>query len=300
LRQGGVAAVTGEETNNQTMDKMVYGDDYHFIPMTSVNSGEGFEVVRDVYGLTVQIVNVAFLGSPASRAWVLVDAGMPGSAEAILDAAEERFGENCPPRAIVLTHGHFDHVGAVIELVERWGCPVYANEAELPHLTGKLAYPEPDASVEGGLVAKMSPFFPNEPIDLGRHVRPLPVDGSVPDAPGWRWLHTPGHSRGHVSLFREADRTLVAGDAFVTVKQDALYKVLTQQPEVCGPPRYLTPDWQGAWESVKRLAELKPKAALTGHGIPLYDEELAEGLAALTRDFERVAIPDYGKFVGKQ
>jgi hypothetical protein len=51
---------------------------------------------------------------------------------------------------------------------------------------------------------------------------------------------------------------------------------------------------------VKKLAELKPRAALTGHGIPLYDEELEEGLAALARDFDRVAIPDYGKFVGRQ
>jgi glyoxylase-like metal-dependent hydrolase (beta-lactamase superfamily II) len=292
--------VTTEQQNDQSAEKMVYGDDYHFIPVTSVNSGRGFEVVREVYGLTVQIVNVAFLGSPAGRDWVLVDAGMPGSAGTILDAAEERFGENCSPRAIVLTHGHFDHVGAVIELVEHWGCPVYAHELELPYLTGKQAYPDPDATVEGGMVAKMSPFFPNEAIDLGRHVHPLPADGAVPHATGWRWLHTPGHSRGHVSLFREADRTLVAGDAFVTVKQDALYKVLTQEPEVCGPPRYLTPDWHTAWESVKKLAALKPDAALTGHGIPLYDEDLAEGLSALDRDFDRVAIPDYGKFVGTQ
>jgi glyoxylase-like metal-dependent hydrolase (beta-lactamase superfamily II) len=293
-------SIEEQAPNDPMSEHMAYGSDYHFIPVTSVNSGTMFEVAQDVYGLTVQIVNVAFLGSPASGDWVLVDAGMPGCAGTLLDAAEERFGENGSPRAIILTHGHFDHVGAVIELVEHWGCPVYAHEQELPYLTGKHAYPEPDATVEGGMVAKMSPMFPNEAINLGSHVHPLPADGAVPHAPGWRWLHTPGHSPGHVSLFREADSTLIAGDAFVTVKQDALYKVLTQQPEVCGPPRYLTPDWHAARESVKRLAALKPQAALTGHGIPLYDEELANGLSALVQDFERVAVPDYGKFVGTQ
>ena len=39
--------------------------------------------------------------------------------------------------------------------------------------------------------------------------------------PGWRWVHTPGHTAGHVSLFRDADRTLIAGDAFVTTKQES-------------------------------------------------------------------------------
>ncbi|GFR37325.1 hypothetical protein PRECH8_06210 [Insulibacter thermoxylanivorax] len=91
----------------------------------------------------------------------------------------------------------------------------------------------------------------------------------IPSLPSYRWMHTPGHSPGHVSLFRESDRTLIAGDAFVTVRQDSLYKVLTQQKEINGPPRYLTTDWQAAKESVKRLAALKPAYAVMGHGPPM-------------------------------
>ena len=45
-----------------------------------------------------------------------------------------------------------------------------------------------------------------------------PSDGSIPNMPGWQWIHTPGHSPGHISLFREKDRSLIAGDAFVAVK----------------------------------------------------------------------------------
>ena len=60
---------------------------------------------------------------------------------------------------------------------------------------------------------------------------------------GWRWIFTPGHSPGHISLFRDSDRTLIVGDAFVTTKQESLMSVMTQRMEMHGPPMYFTPDW---------------------------------------------------------
>lgn len=74
---------------------------------------------------------------------------------------------------------------------------------EIPFLTGQQSYPEPDPTVEGGMVAKMSPLFPNEPIDLGNNVKALPTDGTVPHMPEFRWIHTPGHTPGHISLFEK-------------------------------------------------------------------------------------------------
>lgn len=272
--------------------------DINYLPVTSLRSGLGQEVTPDLYCYTNQIVNLCFVGNPdKAQEWVLIDTGMPESANRIVDAAEERFGESCKPKAIVLTHGHFDHVGAVISLVEKWNVTVYAHASELPYLTGKSSYPEPDGSVEGGLVARLSPLFPNEPVNLANHVQVLPADGSVPHMPDWRWVHTPGHAPGHVSLFRDHDRSLIAGDAFVTVKQDSLYRVLTQDKEVCGPPRYLTTDWDAAKESVKKLHALQPFAVITGHGQPMSGEELSKGLTTLVNEFDRVAIPDYGRYV---
>lgn len=283
------------------MDKeMNYGDDYKFIPTSSIGNGIGIEVLPDLYQYTVQIVNIAFIGKPGSNDFVLVDAGMPSSANRIITATEERFGKNSRPKAINLTHGHFDHVGAIIELINHWEVPVYAHPLELPYLTGQQSYPEPDPTVEGGMVAKMSPIFPNEPINLGNHVQALPSDGSVPHLPDFRWIHTPGHSPGHVSFFRESDRALIAGDAFVTVKQESLYKVLTQEKEISGPPRYLTTDWEAARESVKQLESLQPSAAITGHGLPMTGEELTKNLQKLVHEFDQIAIPDYGKFVDDQ
>src|SRR5699024_9845445 len=147
-------------------DKMHYGEDYKYVPATSIASGSGIEVLPDLFQYTVQIVNIHMVGRPDSEDFVLIDAGMPRSADMIMGAVEEQFGESRKPNAIILTHGHFDHVGALIELIDEWNVPVYAHELEIPYLTGEKKYPEPDSTVEGGLVAKMSPYFPNDPINL--------------------------------------------------------------------------------------------------------------------------------------
>jgi glyoxylase-like metal-dependent hydrolase (beta-lactamase superfamily II) len=281
-------------------DTMSYGEDFKPIPATSILNGHLEEVAPDLACLTVQIANLAYVGLPGEAGWVLVDAGMPGSADEIIARADKRFGANARPAAIVLTHGHFDHVGAIIELVRHWSAPVYAHTLEMPFLTGKSPYPDPDPGVEGGMVAKVSRFFPHEPIDLGSNVQPLPNDGSVPGMDGWRWIHTPGHSPGHISLFRDSDRALIAGDAFVTCRQDVLYKVLVQQLEINGPPRYFTPDWQASWNSVRALAELNPAMAVTGHGRPVEGAELTTGLRNLADRFDEIAIPEHGKYVTGQ
>jgi glyoxylase-like metal-dependent hydrolase (beta-lactamase superfamily II) len=276
---------------------MNYGHDYKYIPATSIGSGVGIQVLPDIFCYTDKIVNIVLVGNPEKENYVLVDAGMPGSANEIISVTEERFGANTRPKAILLTHGHFDHVGAIVELIQHWDVPVFAHELEMPYLTGKTSYPDPDPSVEGGILAKISSFFPNEPIDLGHHIQQLPSDDSVPYMPEFRWIHTPGHTPGHVSFFRDKDHTLIVGDAFVTVKQDSLYKVLTQEQEINGPPCYFTPDWESSWQSVKKLEALNPSVVITGHGLPMSGELLATGLKKLANEFDRIAIPDYGKYV---
>ncbi|WP_207430179.1 MBL fold metallo-hydrolase [Sabulibacter ruber] len=270
--------------------------DDKFIPMTSISTGQIKQVRPDVYYYTNQIVNFALVGNASH--WVLVDAGMPKSAQEIMDVAKGVFGSMARPAAIILTHGHFDHVGGLAGILEAWHVPVYAHPLEFPFLTGKMAYPEPDVTVEGGMLAKISSIYPHEPIDISSaNLQLLPEDGSVPGMPGWGWVFTPGHSPGHVALFREADRTLISGDAVITVKQDSFYKVLMQTEEVQGPPRYLTTDWQAAWESVRKLEALRPDLIVPGHGQYMQGEALTRGLRRLVEEFQIIAIPDHGKFV---
>lgn len=269
-----------------------------FQPMTSVSSGHGIEMAPDLYCFTVQIVNVVFFGiAGEGNDWVLIDAGMPKSGTRIKDEAEKRFGIDNPPKAIILTHAHFDHIGGLIDLLEIWDVPVYAHELELPYITGQKNYPEPDTTVEGGMVAKLSFMFPHESIDIGVSAHALSDDHTVPFMPGWKWIHTPGHTEGHISLFRNDDHAMIVGDAFVTVIQDELYKVFTQEKEIGGPPRYLTPDWEAAEQSVGILAALRPNIAITGHGVPVEGQWLHENLNKLDTEFQSIAVPDHGKYV---
>lgn len=253
------------------------------------------EAAPDLLSLRTLFVNVCFIGEPGSRSWVLVDTGMTGFTDSIMRLAEERF--TGPPVAIVLTHGHFDHVGSVIELVQHWGTPVYAHPLEFPYLTGMKDYQKPDPSVGGGLLSSISFLYPNDAIDLDDRIVPLPQDGSVPGAPGWKWLHTPGHTPGHVSLFQEQRRLLVAGDAFITVKQESALTVILQEKEIHGPPAYFTTDWQAAQKSVEMLASLKPEIAVTGHGQYMHGAELSNQLERLAGNFERMAVPKQGRYV---
>ena len=260
---------------------------------------EPYPLTDDLAYLRTAIVNVFFYGRPGQddHSWVLIDAGMPGSAGRIAEAARRRFGRGSRPSAIVLTHGHFDHIGAVRELAEAWDVPVYAHPLEFPYLTGRSSYPPPDPSVGGGAMASLSWLYPSGPIDLGGRLRPLPDDGSIPEMPGWRWIFTPGHAPGHVSLFRDADRTLIAGDAFITTKQESAFAVFAQRPEIHGPPMYFTPDWESSRRSVEALAALEPELAATGHGPPMHGEAMRSALHVLARDFDRRAVPSHGRYV---
>jgi len=257
-------------------------------------------LAHDVGWVPLSIVNVYLVGprGAASGNWALVDAGLSLSAPAILRAVDDWVGQNSRPQAIILTHGHFDHVGSVKALAERWDVPVYAHPLEMPFITGRSAYPPPDPTVGGGLMAFSSPLYSRGPIDLGQRVRPLPNDGSVPGMPGWRWLPTPGHSPGHVSLFRDADRFLIVGDAFVTTKQESAYSALTGRPTlVHRPPAYFTVDWQRAKNSVRALARLNPEYAAAGHGFPMRGATMRAQLKQLAEHFDEIAVPPAGRYV---
>jgi glyoxylase-like metal-dependent hydrolase (beta-lactamase superfamily II) len=253
------------------------------------------DIASDVVGLRLLFVNLFAIRSAAG--WTLVDAGLYGSAPRIRQWARQHFGDE-PPAGIILTHAHFDHVGALETLLEAWRVPVYVHAEEIEYAQGVRPYPPPDPSVGGGAMARMASLYPRRPVALTDTVLPLPADGSLRGLPGWRWIHTPGHTAGHVSLFREADRTLIAGDAFCTTKQESFFAALvTQKPELHGPPAYFTTDWDAAEASVTRLAELRPARIAAGHGRPMAGDDTTRALSELAARFRELAVPEQGRYV---
>src|SRR5699024_8639742 len=106
--------------------------DYEELMAYSQMGKSGIPLRPDVFVSMDQTVNSIFIGTPGKSEFVLIDTGMPNRAESFIRTAKELFGEEAKPRAILLTHGHFDHVGSIIELVEKWQVPVYAHKKELP------------------------------------------------------------------------------------------------------------------------------------------------------------------------
>ncbi|MCL6440758.1 MAG: FAD-dependent oxidoreductase [Thermoleophilum sp.] len=82
---------------------------------------------------------------------------------------------------------------------------------------------------------------------------------------GFRVLHVPGHSAGHIALWREHDGVLILGDVVNNID------TLTGIPGLYEPKAFFTPDPAANRRSARRLGELEPRLVLFGHGAPLRD-----------------------------
>ena len=139
----------------------------------------------------------------------LIDTGAPGSGRFILRQLRELGREPRDVARIILTHYHIDHRGAADELRRATGARVLIHASEAPYLRGLLPYPNP---VQSRPLAALA-----APLLAAVKGRPLEVeelnDGDVLDIlGGLRVLHSPGHTRGSITLSLPREGLLVAGD----------------------------------------------------------------------------------------
>ena len=194
---------------------------------------------------------------------VLVDTGIKQLAGTIARSLEGR-----AVSAIALTHAHGDHAGAMRQLSERWNVPIWCGAADREATeTGRLVLAPTISRLRLGPVANAVAGFDGAPV-----ARSLAEGDSL--GSGFTVLDTPGHSPGHVSFWRESDRTLICGDVFFHMH------LLTTVPGLRQPPDLFTPDPAQNRASERRLAALEPSTVGFGHG-PV----LREGAAAQLRGF---------------
>ena len=260
-------------------------------------------IAPGVARVPTSFVNSYLIGEPGGP-WALVDTGLPGFGSKIRAAAAERFGQDSRPQAIFLTHGHFDHCGNAAALSDLWDVPIYAHPLEIPYLTGRSDYPPPDPTV-GGAIAMMSRVLPYGSHDFGARLRvyaapsgkaagPLDAEGPLPGFDAWRWVFTPGHAPGHVSLFRAEDRTLLAGDALATMDMDSWVEMVIKQRELSTGGSPFISDWEEYRDSLQTLASLEPETLGAGHGLPISGHELPGDLGRFARQF---SAPTHGRYV---
>ncbi|WP_030441383.1 MBL fold metallo-hydrolase [Actinoplanes subtropicus] len=203
------------------------------------------EVIDGVFELSLGFVNVHLVVTDDGV--VLVDTGLPRRSKQIEKALlgiRKSIGE---VRSILLTHHHFDHTGNVADLRTRSGARVFAHAADAPVISGAT---RPETTRP--LVKLVSRFMAAEPTKIDQVIS---VDGSEP-LPGFTALHTPGHTRGHVSyLLDRADGLLFAGDAAAGRKGG-----------VSSAPRAAAVDLAELDRSVAKLASYDFEHAVFGHG----------------------------------
>jgi len=219
-------------------------------------------VADDVWQLALMprnAINAYLIGD------VLVDTGIKQSASKIAGMLEGR-----SISAIALTHAHGDHAGAMKRLAAQLGVPVWCGAADKEAAeTGRLVLSSTVDRPGLSTVANAAAGFDGTPV-----ARTLAEGDSL--AGGFTVLDTPGHSPGHISFWREADRTLICGDVFFNMH------VLTTVPGLRQPPNLFTPDPAQNRQSERKLAALEPRTVGFGHG-PVLDDDTAPKLRSFAQ-----------------
>jgi glyoxylase-like metal-dependent hydrolase (beta-lactamase superfamily II) len=185
---------------------------------------------------------------------VLFDAGAKFDTGPIL---KQLAGRKLSAHAI--THAHPDHQGASKAVKEKFGVPVWIGEndvakAEDPQL---IKEEQPSNTLNNIFFKSMA----GPAVTVDRALK----EGD--DVTGFTVLDTPGHSKGHVSFWRESDGVLILGDVLNNMD------IYTGIPGLKQPKKAVTPDPETNRTSIRKLGELDPKLVLFGHGAPLRDTE---------------------------
>lgn len=199
-------------------------------------------------------INVYLMGD------VLVDAGSRHATKRILRQLNGR-----TLATHIVTHAHADHQGSSHAVCEALRVPLWCGELDA------------EAIEDGRIRARMGSHPINSLIGMAFPGPAHPVARRLREGDqvaGFEVLDTPGHSAGHISLWREADRTLICGDVFTNID------TLTGVPGLHEPKRFFTPDPARNRESMRRLAALEPALVCFGHGRPLRNPARLKAFAA--------------------
>jgi glyoxylase-like metal-dependent hydrolase (beta-lactamase superfamily II) len=197
-------------------------------------------------GLPPYAVNVYLMGG------VVVDAGTRHAERRLLRQLRGR-----SVSALALTHAHPDHQGSCHEVCAALGIPLWCGDGDAD------AVEDPALMLErlprSRLTRAIGPLLAGPGHPVARRLR----EGD--EVGGFAVVETPGHTAGHVSFWRAADRVLVLGDVLANFGPPVGLRGLREPPAIfsADPPRNRL--------SAHRVADLRPELVCFGHGPPLCD-----------------------------
>lgn len=204
--------------------------------MQAVASG-----VWQLYGFPAHAINVYLLGD------VLVDTATRWAGWWLLKQLKGR-----RLSAVALTHCHPDHQGMAARLCRRFDVPLACHEGDVPIMEGRRPF-----QPRSPLVRMFGPLLAGPPYPVGRVLHEGDEIG------GFRVVHAPGHTPGHVFYFRESDRVVIAGDVLANMH------AFTGRVGLQEPPGAFSVDRLQNRQSMRKLLELRPSVACFAHGPPL-------------------------------
>ncbi|MFD4458392.1 MBL fold metallo-hydrolase [Nocardia sp. NPDC058480] len=235
------------------------------------------QVADDVFTIAGTDVNMVLLRE--GRDLTLVDAGWYGDA-GLIEATIAALGHRPEDiRAVLLTHAHLDHVGALNHLQAKYGIPAYTSGLEVAHAKGEVhesATPLDvikrltDVSTCGwALRITRAGGLRKNPVP---HIQPFPTEGAL-DLPGHPTpIPTPGHTSGHSAFYLPAAGAVATGDTLVTAHPTSKIQGPQLLPDFFN---HSTPETLAALEVLESLAA---DPVLPGHGDP-FTEGIAEAVA---------------------
>jgi glyoxylase-like metal-dependent hydrolase (beta-lactamase superfamily II) len=192
---------------------------------------------------------------------VVIDAATRRATDRILRALD-----GVAVTAHAVTHGHSDHQGSSAAIVKARQIPFWAPAGEADALR---AGDNTALSNDNAITRWQRRNWAGPAVAVERELR----EGDALDA-GFVALETPGHSPGHLSYWREEDRTLIAGDVLFGRHP------ITGRPGLHEPPERFTIDVARNRASIRRVAALRPRITVFGHGRPHRDPDALERFAA--------------------
>lgn len=179
---------------------------------------------------------------------VLIDSGIRSSYTAVKKAVQK-----IPVYQHILTHAHADHQGCSDQICAEFEIPLLCHPNEVFRTeTGIVTndYPSPQH-----WIAKLQQKYW---AGHGHKVQQTIVENDI--IGNFRVIETPGHSGGHISLFRERDGVLIIGDVATNMN------LLTTAVGLKLPPNIFTSDQKRNIQSLEKLAKLNPAIICFGHG----------------------------------